>query len=98
VALARWSTREARILLNSRIMEGDTVVINLHNNMDGNIEPHNIDLHAAMGPGEGAAVTEIEPGETATLRFKALREGAYIYHCAAEGMAWEHVFRLLQHI
>jgi nitrite reductase (NO-forming) len=74
-----------------RVMEGDTVVLKLHNNMDGNIEPHNIDLHAAMGPGGGAAVTEIEPGETATLKFKALREGAYIYHCAAEGMAWEHV-------
>ncbi len=73
-----------------RVMVGDTVVINLTNNM-GNIEPHNIDLHAAMGPGGGAAVTEIAPGETKTLRFKALREGAYIYHCAAEGMAWEHV-------
>ena len=74
-----------------RVMEGDTVEINLTNNMTGNIEPHNIDLHATMGPGGGAAVTEIEPGETATLRFKALREGAYIYHCAAEGMPWEHV-------
>ncbi len=74
-----------------RVMQGDTVVINLTNNMTGNIEPHNIDLHASMGPGGGAAVTEIEPGETATLRFKALRNGAYIYHCAAEGMAWEHV-------
>jgi nitrite reductase (NO-forming) len=73
-----------------RVMVGDTVVINLTNNMD-NIEPHNIDLHAAMGPGGGAAVTEIAPGVTKTLRFKALREGAYIYHCAAEGMAWEHV-------
>jgi nitrite reductase (NO-forming) len=74
-----------------RVMVGDTVVINLTNNLKGNVEPHNIDLHAAMGPGGGAAVTEIEPGETKTLRFKALREGAYIYHCAAEGMAWEHV-------
>jgi nitrite reductase (NO-forming) len=74
-----------------RVMVGDTVVINLTNNMMGNIEPHNIDLHASMGPGGGAAVTEIEPGDTATLRFKALREGAFIYHCAAEGMAWEHV-------
>ena len=73
-----------------RVREGDTVVINLTNNM-GNEEPHNIDLHAAQGPGGGAAVTEIGPGETATLRFKAKRQGAYIYHCAAEGMAWEHV-------
>jgi nitrite reductase (NO-forming) len=74
-----------------RVMEGDTVVINLTNNLEGNIEPHNIDLHAVMGPGGGAAVTEIEPGETRTLSFKALREGAFIYHCAAEGMAWEHI-------
>ncbi len=56
-----------------------------------NVEPHNIDFHAAMGPGGGAAVTNIEPGETATLKFKALRAGAYIYHCAGEGMPWEHV-------
>lgn len=73
-----------------RVMEGDTVVINLTNDLN-NVEPHNIDLHAVMGPGGGAAVTEVEPGETKTLKFKAMRPGAYIYHCAGEGMPWEHV-------
>lgn len=74
-----------------RVMEGDTLVINLKNELIGNLEPHNVDFHAAMGPGGGAAVTNVEPGETKTLRFKALRAGAYIYHCAGEGMPWEHV-------
>lgn len=73
-----------------RAKEGDTIIIVLTNKME-NVEPHNIDFHAAMGPGGGAAVTNIEPGETATLKFKALRAGAYIYHCAGEGMPWEHV-------
>jgi len=73
-----------------RVMEGDTVVINLTNDL-GNEEPHNIDLHAAMGPGGGAVVTNVEPGETRTFSFKAVRQGSYIYHCAAEGMPWEHV-------
>jgi nitrite reductase (NO-forming) len=73
-----------------RVMEDDTVVINLTNQLS-NVEPHDIDLHAVMGPGGGAAVTEVEPGETKTLTFKALRAGAYIYHCAAEGKPWEHV-------
>ena len=73
-----------------RAKVGDTVVINLTNEMRSE-EPHNIDLHAVMGPGGGASVTNVAPGETATLRFKALKPGAFIYHCAAEGMAWEHI-------
>jgi nitrite reductase (NO-forming) len=74
-----------------RCMEGDTIILNLTSNIP-NLEPHNIDLHAVMGPGGGAAVTNVMPdGMTKTLQFKALREGAYIYHCAGEGMPWEHV-------
>lgn len=73
-----------------RVMEGDTVIINLRNN-ETSLHPHNIDLHAVMGPGGGASVTAVGPGETKTLMFKAMRAGAYIYHCAAQGRPWEHV-------
>lgn len=73
-----------------RVMEGDTVIINLTSE-PSNMKTHNIDLHAAMGPGGGSFVTNAGPGGSATLRFKAMRPGAYIYHCAGEGLPWEHV-------
>ncbi len=73
-----------------RVMEGDTVIINLRNN-ETSLHPHNIDLHAVMGPGGGASVTTVGPGNTKTLKFKAMRAGAYIYHCAAQSKPWEHV-------
>jgi len=65
-----------------RVMEGDTVEITLVN-PSSNKMAHNIDLHAVNGPGGGAAVTLVKPGESKTFRFKALNTGAYIYHCAA---------------
>ncbi|MFO0792804.1 MAG: multicopper oxidase domain-containing protein [Candidatus Brocadiaceae bacterium] len=68
-----------------RVMEGDTVVINLTNEEFNT--PHNLDFHAGIG----AMLMDVEPGETKTLKFKAMREGAYIYHCGAMGMPWEHV-------
>lgn len=73
-----------------RVMEGDTVIVNLTNDIN-NIHSHNIDFHAVMGPGGGATVTNVMPGETKTLTFKAMRAGAYVYHCAGEGEPWEHV-------
>jgi len=51
-------------------------------NAKGSHVPHSIDLHAVTGPGGGAKVTQIKPGEDATFRFKALRPGVYVYHCA----------------
>jgi nitrite reductase (NO-forming) len=74
-----------------RVRQGRTVTVNLCNTLPDNVEPHNVDFHAAMGPGGGAAATNVEPGECRRLRFKATRAGAYIYHCAGEGMPWEHV-------
>src|SRR5690606_4689291 len=47
----------------------------------------NIDLHAATGPGGGASVTNVAPGESKTLTFKALNPGLYVYHCAVPNMA-----------
>lgn len=64
-----------------RVMEGDTVRLTLTNPSTNKIG-HNIDLHAVNGPGGGAAVTNVNPGESKTFTFKALNTGAYIYHCA----------------
>ena len=72
-----------------RVMEGDTVKVTLVNPPESQA-PHNIDLHAVTGPGGGAAVTLVAPGETKSFSFKALRRGIYIYHCAAPP-AWHHV-------
>ncbi len=64
-----------------RVKEGDTVELSLTND-PSSLHDHNIDLHAVTGPGGGASVTNVNPGETAVLRFKALNPGLYIYHCA----------------
>lgn len=64
-----------------RVMEGDTVEVTLVN-PETNTVGHNIDLHAVNGPGGGATVTNVQPGESKTFTFRALHPGAYIYHCA----------------
>ena len=64
-----------------RVMEGDTVELTLVNPVTNSVG-HNIDLHAVNGPGGGAAVTNVQPGESKTFSFQALNPGAYIYHCA----------------
>jgi nitrite reductase (NO-forming) len=64
-----------------RVMEGDTVELTLVNPAESKAS-HNIDLHAVNGPGGGAAVTNVAPGETKTFTFKALNPGLYLYHCA----------------
>ncbi len=65
-----------------RVREGDTVVLSLHNDKTSS-HSHAIDLHAVTGPGGGRAVTEVEPGETKQLNFKATTAGLFVYHCAA---------------
>jgi nitrite reductase (NO-forming) len=64
-----------------RVMQGDTVVLTLHNDKTS-LHPHSIDLHAVIGPGGGATVTTANPGESKTLTFVALHPGLYVYHCA----------------
>jgi nitrite reductase (NO-forming) len=48
---------------------------------------HSVDFHAATGPGGGAHVTQIAPGEEAVVTFKALKPGIYVYHCATPSVA-----------
>lgn len=64
-----------------RVRDGDTVELTLKND-PSSINSHSIDLHAVTGPGGGATVTNVKPGESKTLVFKALNPGLYIYHCA----------------
>jgi FtsP/CotA-like multicopper oxidase with cupredoxin domain len=46
---------------------------------------HTIDFHAATGALGGAALTQVNPGEQVVLRWKAMRAGVFIYHCAPGG-------------
>lgn len=60
-------------------------------NPDTNTLQHNIDFHAATGALGGGALTLVNPGETAVMRFKATRAGVFVYHCAPPGMVPWHV-------
>jgi nitrite reductase (NO-forming) len=70
--------------------EGDYMELTLAN-PETNTMPHNIDLHAATGGLGGGALTEVNPGEQAVLRWKATRPGVFVYHCAPAGMIPWHV-------
>jgi nitrite reductase (NO-forming) len=69
-----------------RVRVGDTVEVHLKNAENSGMV-HSVDFHAATGPGGGAASTQANPGETKTVRFKALIPGLYVYHCATPMVA-----------
>lgn len=72
-----------------RVRAGDTVTVNLANAKDsGHI--HSVDFHAVTGPGGGAAVTQVPPGQTKSFTFKALHPGLFVYHCATPMVA-QHI-------
>ncbi len=64
-----------------RVKEGDTVEVTLTND-ESSLHDHNIDLHAVTGPGGGAVLTHVAPGETKSFQWKALASGLFVYHCA----------------
>ncbi|WP_442595376.1 copper-containing nitrite reductase [Parapusillimonas sp. JC17] len=72
------------------VHEGDYLEITLVN-PSTNAMPHNVDFHSATGALGGAKLTDVHPGEQATMRFKADRAGVFVYHCAPEGMVPWHV-------
>jgi nitrite reductase (NO-forming) len=72
-----------------RVREGDTVEIDLSNAADAGVT-HSIDLHAVTGPGGGASVMQIAPGEDGSFKFEALNPGVYVYHCATPMVA-QHI-------
>lgn len=69
-----------------RVREGDLVELHLDNHPDNKM-PHNIDLHAVIGPGGGAAASLTAPGHSSVFSFKALNPGLYVYHCATAPVA-----------
>ncbi|MFP9136072.1 copper-containing nitrite reductase [Devosia sp. XGJD_8] len=72
-----------------RARVGDTVEIDLQNMADS-AEPHNVDFHAATGPGGGGEATHAAPGEARSFSFLAMKPGLYVYHCATP-LAAEHI-------
>lgn len=69
-----------------RVREGDDVVVHL-DNAETSKMAHSIDFHAVTGPGGGAAVLQVPPGERRSLKFNAMKAGLYIYHCATPHIA-----------
>ncbi len=69
-----------------RVRVGDTVEVHLKNN-PGSQMIHSVDFHAVTGPGGGATVTQVPPGQEKSFTFKALSPGVYVYHCATPMVA-----------
>ena len=63
---------------------GDYVELTLTNPKTNNFE-HNVDFHAATGALGGGGLTHILPGEAVILRFKLIKPGVFVYHCAPGG-------------
>lgn len=67
------------------VHQGDYVEVTLEN-PEGNSLEHNVDFHAATGAMGGGALTHVQPGEKAVLRFRATKPGVFVYHCAPGGI------------
>ena len=65
-----------------RVRLGDTVELHLSNHLSSEF-PHSIDIKAVNGPGGGAPVSLVAPGEERVFRFKTLHPGLYIYRCTS---------------
>ena len=72
-----------------RVRVGDTIDIHLKNSADSSMI-HSVDFHAVTGPGGGAAVLQVDPGQEKSMTWKALVPGLYVYHCATPMVA-EHI-------
>ena len=69
-----------------RVRVGDTVDLHLKNDAASHMI-HSVDLHAVLGPGGGAAVLQVPPGQEKSITFKAMMPGLYVYHCATPMVA-----------
>lgn len=72
------------------VHEGDYVELTLINAPENELM-HNIDFHSSTGALGGGGLTQINPGEKVILRWKATKQGVFVYHCAPPGMVPWHV-------
>lgn len=72
-----------------RVRQGDTVEVTLENGKDSQMV-HSLDFHAAIGPGGGAAFTQVPPGQSKTFAFQVNTPGLFVYHCGSPMIA-EHI-------
>ncbi|MER1966356.1 copper-containing nitrite reductase [Castellaniella sp. GW247-6E4] len=72
-----------------RVRVGDLVTINVTNAKDST-HIHSVDFHAVTGPGGGADVTQVPPGQTKSFTFTARHPGLFVYHCATPMVA-QHI-------
>lgn len=66
------------------VHEGDYVDLTLKNPKTNKMA-HNIDFHAATGALGGGDLTIVQPGEEVKLRWRAIKPGVFVYHCAPGG-------------
>ncbi len=64
--------------------QNDYIELTLKNDSSNQLR-HTIDLHAATGALGGASLMKVDPGESKTIRFKAVKAGVFVYHCAPGG-------------
>ncbi len=72
-----------------RAREGDTIEVTLHNDASSRMV-HSVDFHAAIGPGGGAAMSQVMPGQSKTFTFRATTPGLFVYHCGTPMIA-DHI-------
>jgi nitrite reductase (NO-forming) len=69
--------------------QGDTLEITLINK--GKVI-HSLDFHAGLGPSQALSGI-VKPGESKTWTLKAVKAGAFLYHCGGDALngVWEHI-------
>lgn len=72
-----------------RVRQGDMVQVTVRNDPSSHMV-HSVDFHAALGPGGGAALSQVVPGQEKTFTFQATTPGLYVYHCGTP-MIGDHI-------
>ncbi|HET7625747.1 MAG TPA: copper-containing nitrite reductase [Verrucomicrobiae bacterium] len=68
-----------------RVRQDDWLQVTITNS-DTHGMPHNVDFHAATGPGGGANLLTVAPGQSRTAWLKMREPGLFVYHCAVPPM------------